>query len=176
MKSVMIVVASLAALVVVVVVVIGMALPQSHVARRSAHLSIPPDKVWSIVTDVSSYPAWRPEVASVEKLPSVGGKLAWREVSAKGNKLSYDAPTADARSHFVTRITDTGIPFGGSWDYKIEPDGAGTRITITENGEVYNPIFRFVSKYLMGYTASLDKYLRSLAAKAGDTYVPAATS
>lgn len=158
--------------VVLVVTVAGMALPQDHVARRSAHLSAPPDKVWSIVTDVRSYPAWRSDVASVEMLSVSGGRVAWREVSPKGNKLAFEAVTPDAPSHFVTVITDKGIPFGGSWDYRITPDGTGSRITITENGQVYNPIFRFISKYVLGHTATLDKYLTSLAAKVGDTYTP----
>jgi hypothetical protein len=72
----------------------------------------------------------------------------------------------------VTVIADKGIPFGGSWDYRIIPEGAGSRITITENGEVYNPIFRFVSRYVIGHTATLDKYLSALATKVGDTYLP----
>ena len=72
----------------------------------------------------------------------------------------------------LTVIADKGIPFGGSWDYRIAPDGTGSRITITENGQVYNPIFRFVSRYVLGHTATLDKYLTALAARVGDTYVP----
>jgi len=70
----------------------------------------------------------------------------------------------------VAHIADKGLPFGGSWDYRIEPVGAGSRITITENGEVYNPIFRFVSKYFMGHTATIDKYLTALAKRTGDQY------
>jgi len=68
----------------------------------------------------------------------------------------------------VSRITDKGLPFGGSWDYRIERDGEGSKVTVTENGEVYNPIFRFVSRYVMGHTATLDKYLAALAAKTGE--------
>jgi hypothetical protein len=53
----------------------------------------------------------------------------------------------------------------------IVPDGSGSRITITENGEIYNPIFRVVSR-AMGYTSTLDAYLESLAVKLGDQYTP----
>lgn len=171
MKWLLIVVGVLAAIVVAVTVA-GTALPQNHVAQRSAHLSAPPDKVWSIITDVAYYPTWRSDVASVEMLSADAGKVAWREVSPKGSKLAFEATTAKVPSHFVTVITDKGIPFGGSWDFRITPDGTGSLITITENGQVYNPIFRFVSKYVMGHTATLDKYLTSLAAKTGDTYAP----
>jgi Uncharacterized conserved protein len=172
MKWLLIVVGVLGAIVVAVTAA-GLALPQNHVAVRSAHLSAPPDKVWSIVTDPERYPTWRTDVASVEMLSGPdGGKISWREVSPKGNKLAYEATAVDAPTHFVTVIADKGIPFGGSWDYRIAPDGTGSRITITENGEVYNPIFRFVSRYVLGHTATLDKYLTALAAKVGDTYVP----
>jgi len=171
MKWLLIVVVTLAAIVLAVTLT-GMVLPQSHVAQRSTHLSAAPEKIWSIVTDVSNYPRWRSDVSSIEMLPSHDGHVAWREVSGKDNKLAFEATTSDEPSHLVTVITDTGIPFGGSWDYRIVPDGSGSRITITENGEVYNPVFRFVSRYVMGHTATIDKYLTSLASKVGDTYAP----
>ena len=33
---------------------------------------------------------------------------------------------------------------------------------ITENGEVYNPLFRFMSRFVFGHTATIDKYLEDL--------------
>lgn len=157
---------------VILVIVIGMSLPQNHIATRAAHLSAPPDQVWSIITDVRAYPTWRSDVASVEILSADPVKLSWREVSPKGNKLAFNANTAEAPSHFVTVIADKGIPFGGSWDYQIVPDGTGSRITITENGEVYNPIFRFVSRFVIGHTATIDKYLSALASRTGGASTP----
>src|SRR5512141_861498 len=100
------------AAIVLVVTIAGMALPQKHVSQRSAHLSATPDKVWSVVTDVQSYPQWRSDVASIEMLSGDEGKVAWREVSPKGNKLSYEAAAAEPPLHFVTVITDKDIPFG----------------------------------------------------------------
>lgn len=153
------------------VVIVGYALPQSHTASRSTRLSKPPEEVWQLVTDVASYPSWRPEVDSVEQLSSHGDTMMWREVTRNDN-LTFEAVTSDAPFHFVARISDKGLPFGGSWDYRITPDGEGSRLTITENGEVYNPVFRFVSRFIMGHTATLDRYLMDLSAKLGDTYKP----
>ncbi len=73
----------------------------------------------------------------------------------------------------MTRIADIGLPFGGTWDISISPEGTGSRITITENGEIYNPVFRVMSK-LMNQTATIDSYLTGLAGKLGDTYTPPA--
>jgi hypothetical protein len=41
---------------------------------------------------------------------------------------------------------------------------SGTELTITENGEVYNPLFRFVSRFIMGHAATIEKYQRDVAA------------
>ena len=151
------------------VALIGLSLPQNHSASRMARLSSAPDSVWAIITNVDEYPSWRKDVTSVERVP--GRTLSWREISGR-DRITYEATTVEQPSHFVTRIADKGLPFGGSWDYRIEPSGKGSKLTITENGEVYNPIFRFVSRFVMGHTATIDKYLAAIAARTGDTYTP----
>jgi len=153
------------------VFIAGSMMPQNHTASRTARLSQPPESVWAVITDVPAFPSWRKDVAVVEKLPPRDGKVVWKETSRSRNSLTFEAETAEAPRHLVTRIADKGLPFGGSWDYAIVPDGSGSRITITENGEIYNPIFRVVSR-AMGYTSTLDAYLESLAAKLGDKYTP----
>ena len=170
MKWIIGAVAVIAALIAIVVVV-GMSLPQNHTAARTARLSQPPERVWEMVTNVAAYPEWRRGVTAVEQLPPHDDNMMWRETSG-GDKLTFEAVTSDRPSHFVARISDRGLPFGGSWDYRIVPDGGGSRLTITENGEVYNPVFRFVSRYIMGHTSTIDKYLTDIATKLGDTYTP----
>jgi len=43
-----------------------------------------------------------------------------------------------------------------------EEDRDRTEVTITEDGEVYNPIFRFMSAYVFGHTATIEQYLTDL--------------
>lgn len=59
----------------------------------------------------------------------------------------------------VTRIKP-GQPFGGSWTITVN----GDEVSITENGEVYNPIFRFMSRFVFGHTATMDATLKKLRA------------
>lgn len=61
-----------------------------------------------------------------------------------------------------TQIKGTGLPFGGDWEFKLQPEGNKTLVTITENGEIYSPVFRFVSRFLIGYSATAKKYGNSL--------------
>jgi hypothetical protein len=62
----------------------------------------------------------------------------------------------------VWRIADPDQPFGGTWAFELASEGAGTRVTITENGEVYNPIFRFMSRFVFSETSTLESCLGSL--------------
>lgn len=148
------------------VFIVGSLLPQNHTASRTAHFSEPPDSVWAAITDIEAFPSWRPDVESVQRLAPQAGKAAWREISHRGNRISFAAETWEPPRHLVTRITDKDLPFGGSWDYAISPSGTGSTITITENGEIYNAAFRVVSRF-MSKTATIDAYLAALAARLG---------
>jgi hypothetical protein len=67
---------------------------------------------------------------------------------------------ASPPTRFVTKIDDPGQPFGGTWTFEIAPLGdARARLTLTERGEIYNPIFRFMARFVFGYTATLDSFL-----------------
>jgi hypothetical protein len=91
----------------------------------------------------------------------------WRETDKHGQTITYEAIESIPPHHLVTRIADPNLPFGGTWTYEIVPAGSSCTLTITENGEVYNPLFRFVSRFIMGQTATLDAYLKALNVKLG---------
>ncbi len=86
-----------------------------------------------------------------------------RERAARETEYKVVEETPPRR--LVTRVVD-GLPYGGSWTIELVPQGTETRVTITENGEVYNPVFRFVSRFVIGHTATIDKYLAGLGARA----------
>lgn len=155
-------------LLVVIVCAIGYMLPKSHVASVSAHFAAPADSIWTSLTDVAAFPTWRPGVARVELLPDENGQRGWREI-AKHDAVTYRVVESAPPRRLVTRIADQNLPYGGSWTYELTPDGSGTRLTITENGEVYNPVFRFVSRFIMGHTATMEGVLQSLGKKHGET-------
>ncbi len=70
-------------------------------------------------------------------------------------------------TRLVQRIADPDLPFSGSWTYEIEPVTGGATLTITENGEVHNPIFRLMSR-LFGLGKTAEDYLEALGQKFGD--------
>ena len=163
-------VVGLLVLVVVVVVAVGYTLPQSHVASSSARYRASPEAVWASLTDVAAYPTWRTGVTRVELLPGENGQTEWREYGSE--TITFRIVEKDPPRRLVTRIADEGLPFGGRWIYELAPLDSGTRLTITEQGEIYNPVFRFVSRFVLGYTSTMDDVLRALGTKHGEVVTP----
>lgn len=155
------------------VVAVGALLPRDHVATMTAPITAAPDAVWMAITTPADFPRWRRDVQRVELLPPTPTGPSWREYSNNG-ALTMVVDIADPPRHLVTRIADEGLPFGGRWEYRIESDGAvGSKVTITEHGSVYNPLFRFISRFVMGHTATIESYLRALGKRFGSEPAPA---
>ena len=73
---------------------------------------------------------------------------------------------------FSLRIADPKLPFGGTWTYELRTADGGTLVTITENGEIGNPVMRFLSRFVFGQTSTMEGYLRALGRKYGETVTP----
>jgi uncharacterized protein YndB with AHSA1/START domain len=147
-----------------VVAVIGWLLPVAHQASRTARFDQPPQQVYDVVADVARYADWFEGVTRIDLLEPTNGRLRFREHMTTG-PVVMEVEEAERPTRFVTRIADPDQPFGGTWTFDITPDGAGTRLTITERGEVYNPIFRFMARFVFGYTGTMEGYLASLRKK-----------
>ena len=124
-----------------------------------------------LVTDVLAYPGWRRDVRSVAWLPDDAGRRCFREVGAHG-PMDLTIERAEPDRLFVTRIVTRGSPFSGTWTVSLVPDGPGTVVTVTEHGEVHNVVFRALARFVFGHTATIDGWLRALAARCGGTAEP----
>ena len=65
------------------------------------------------------------------------------------------------------RIADPKLPFGGRWIYELAPSEGATRLTITEDGFITNPVFRFLSRTVFSTASTLEKFLVDLGAHLG---------
>ena len=118
-----------------VIALIGYFLPVGHEASRSAEFNKPPDDVFALMADPGNYKEW------------------WAGADVKSEVVERVPPT-----RVVTRVVGE-TQFGGTWTIDIAPTPAGSRMTITERGEVYNPIFRTLSKFVFGQTSTMESCL-----------------
>ena len=166
MKWVLIIIGGLFGLV-ALVAIIGAILPRGHVASRTARFSKTPAEIWTAISDFASTASWRADVNSMEQMPDLNGNPVWKEENKQG-PITYEVTTSEPPKRMVMRIADDTLPFGGTWTYEIEQAGDGSTLTITENGEIYNPIFRFMARFVFGYRATIETYLKDLGVKFGE--------
>lgn len=143
------------------VVLVGLSLPERHRASVSRTVPGTPDETWGVMTDIPGLTEWRPGLKSVETLDDREGRPVWRETSSTGS-MTLEVTAWEPPVRMVTRIADEGLPFGGTWTYELEDTEGGTRVTITEDGEIYNPFFRFMARFVFGYEGTARSYLDGL--------------
>ena len=125
------------------IAIVGCFLPVSHEASRSAEFTKPPETVYALISDVKNYSAWWP-----------------------GNETTVEVVEAVPPSRFVTRIVGES-DFGGTWTMEIVSTTTGSRLTITERGEIYNPIFRTLATYVFGLTSTMETCLEAARKRLG---------
>ena len=128
---------ALAALVLVIAAV-GAMLPVKHSASRTARVALPPDALYTLLTQI------------------------------KFGDVPVHFERQEPPSLLVSRVDPSNRAFGGTWTYRIAPAPGGSELTITEDGEVYNVIFRFMSRFVLGHHATMDAYLRNLQSRLED--------
>ena len=132
-----VIIVALIGVVVSIVTAVGYFLPVGHEASLHADFNQPPETVYALVSDLPNYSSWWP-----------------------ANETKVDVVEAVPPSKFVTRIVGE-TAFGGTWTMEIVPSTTGSRLTITERGEVYNPIFRILSRFVFGHTATMESFLEA---------------
>lgn len=171
LKALVAIVVALGAIV-AVIALLGSRLPVGHVASRSVVIGAPQDVVFGTITDFDSSPSWRTNLKRVTvTTDSATGRQRVTEETSTG-AMTMEVEQLLPPTWLVMRIVGEDLPYGGAWAYALEPQGNSTRVIITEHGEVYNPVFRFIAKYIMGHNGTLDKYLTYLGRKFGTEVTP----
>ncbi|CAN5571528.1 hypothetical protein BH09PLA1_BH09PLA1_02750 [soil metagenome] len=149
-----------------VIVIVGMMLPQNHMATRRMQIDAPPETVFAVITNWREFPSWRSGLKSVAARESEAGRMSWIETSGQG-AMPLEVIETNSPTRLVTKIADPSLPFGGTWTWEIQPDANGSRVTVTEAGEIYNPVFRFMARFVFGYEATMKGVLSDLERKFG---------
>jgi len=142
------------------VLVIGYLLPVKHVAGVRAVLDCSVERLWRRLTEFSEYPDWRRGLKQVTRV----NDDTWNETDQSGDSISYQSVEILPKRRFVRRIANKDLPFGGTWTIELAELGPKkTRVNISEAGEIYNPVFRFVSRFITGRHGSMSAFMEDLA-------------
>ena len=139
----------------------GTTLPVHHTASVTAVVPASPEAVFDLIRDPVHGPRWRADVARVE----MQGLTRWVEHGE--DVLTFEVRVAERPHRFVTEVVEHP-DFGGTWTWELAPEGDGTRVHLTEDGEVYSPLFRGVMTLMSWESANIETRLQELDAAFAD--------
>lgn len=152
-------------LVVAIVIAIGAILPKHHVVSRSARYRATQEKLFALIAGPQN---WRPEVLREEVTSNAADRKLVRETTRNGETVTYELLAASPPTSIQRRIASENLPYSGAWTFTLQPYDGATVVRITEEGDVYNPVFRFVSRFILGQDGSINAYLRALGKATGE--------
>jgi hypothetical protein len=94
-------------------------------------------------------------------LGDVDGRVRFRENGSNG-AVTYEVMEDVPNTRIVTRVVDTNLGYSGTWTYAFSAIGDGTDVTITEDADVTNIFFRFMSRFVFGHAGTIETYLSDL--------------
>jgi uncharacterized protein YndB with AHSA1/START domain len=159
MWAILIVSAALGGLI-IMAIVIGKFLPTAHVATVCEEFPVDAASLWRILTDYEAMPDWRAGLKEVARLED-GAREQWVEKDRR-RAIVYETVECRPPHYLVRRIVGNDLPFSGQWKYALEPSGTGAVLRITEEGQVHNAFFRFVSKFIIGHRRTMEGFMRDL--------------
>lgn len=148
--------------IVVIIFIIGAILPEKHTATVSAKISATKEKVWSLISYPEGFPSWRENVENVEILSKPGEPLKWKEMYKRNDSLAFEEISRVDQEVFISKIAGENLPFGGTWTIKLQQEGDSIVVSIVEDGEIYNLVFRVFARFIFGYDSTMKEYLAHL--------------
>jgi uncharacterized protein YndB with AHSA1/START domain len=147
--------------------ILGMRLPEEHAASLTLKLNQTPHMVWETISDIAGHKNWAKGVTKVERLSDHDNHEVWKQYMGR-NVFVLETTTFQAPVHLVRTIADERQMFSGSWEYMVLPDGAGTKLQLTERGRVKRAVPRAMMHYLFSESMYLRRHLVSLAEHFGE--------
>jgi len=128
----------------------GMLLSPTFTVTRSVVIDAPAEKVYPLVADPRQWKRWsvwmqRDPAMQVDysgAQSGEGAKWAWRSESQGDGSMTFTAAEPGRRIVYDLYFPDFGTTSTG--DLNFVPQGAGTRVTWTMNGDMgSNPLYRW---------------------------------
>lgn len=146
--------------------------PAEHVVSRKATFSKPPAVLWALLSDPTQQTKWRRDVLKVEPVTLPSGAQGFEEQWRNGVKLLTEISVIEPGRKLQSRVVNGDLPFGGTTTYEFLAVGEGTELRVTERGFIRSPFMRFFTKYVFGYSSSVDGVLHLVGLHFGENVTP----
>jgi len=136
--------------IIAVLLVVGMLLPSGFKVQRSIVVNAPASRIYPMIAEPRRWkewavwnrrdPAMQMQYSGAES--GAGAKWNWQSATQGNGVMEFTAAVPDKRVDYALSFPDLGMTTRGQ--LRLAPDGAGTRVTWTNEGDMgSNPINRY---------------------------------
>ena len=134
---------------------VGMLLPSGFKVQRSVEMAATPDRIYPLIADPREWKRWSvwnrrdPSMTMQYSGPpsGSGARWAWKSASEGNGEMEFTAAVANERVDYALSFPDMGMRSSGQ--LRLEPAGAGTRVTWTNEGDMgANPVNRYFGLFM----------------------------
>jgi uncharacterized protein YndB with AHSA1/START domain len=132
--------------------------------EAAATIAAPPEKVWAVLADAASWPAWDSGVEGVEGRIAAGEKVKIRSSAAPGRAFPVTVTTVEPPHRLVFT---GGMPLGlfrGVRTYTLTPADGGTLFRMRE--EYTGPMLPLIWRSMPDLQPSFDQFATGLKKRA----------
>jgi uncharacterized protein YndB with AHSA1/START domain len=136
--------------IVALLLLIGLLLPSGFKVQRSILIAAPAAKIYPLIADPRQWKNWgvwnRRDPAMAMTYAGAdsgaGAKWSWQSKTEGNGEMEFMAAVPDERIDYVLTFPEFGMSSRGQ--LRLEPEGAATRVTWTNEGDMgANPINRY---------------------------------
>ena len=128
-----------------------------------AELSLPASKAWEKMMDFTSYPKWRRDIASVDKIYSTGSNLAWKETFKDQSEAQWELIDAKPGDYIVLNRVLKNRSENERWTFTFRAVEEKTYMKVEVRESVVSPIKRAVILIRNQIHSPASEFLKSLA-------------
>jgi len=153
--------------------VFGNSRPEGHEVAGEVELAVPPEAVYALLSDYERRPDWRPRVARIGRIADDGeGRQVWRELDEGDDRFDFKVlEEVSGQRVVLTTASPDQIGYDATWSFSVAPRGSGSVLTVEEQGEVDNPLWRGIFYLRTGPWSTVEQELTMVA----DALSPGAT-
>ena len=130
-----------------------------------------PERAFQGLTDLENAEAWMPDLIRIERVggPAAGVGSRWRETRKMYGKESteeFEVTAFEPSSRFGLRVDGSKGTSGSgiyTFDYRLSPDGGGTRVVLDASIGVVSRVREWIGRLFVGmYRKMIAKDLEAL--------------
>jgi hypothetical protein len=146
----------------------GMSVPEHYAATVVAQVPGDPVTVFAALSDPERRPQWAPGVARIGQVSDdLLGRPVWRELDPTNDRFEFSVVSAEFPVWCTTTTKPEEIGVAATWTWTVAPAGTGTAVTLSEEGEISNPLFRGIWALRYGAYQQVEQDLAALSRHLG---------